>query len=52
MLSLSNIFDKDDLVNFEKIQNYLNLKSNLFLSIVLNQKLMEFQHLLLIKKEI
>ena len=29
MLSLSNIFDKDDLVNFEKIQNYLNFKSNL-----------------------
>ena len=29
MLSLSNIFDEDDLINFEKkIQNYLNLKSN------------------------
>ena len=28
MLSLSNIFDKEDLVNFEKkIKNYLNLKS-------------------------
>ncbi len=29
MLSLSNIFDKEDLINFEKkIKNYLNLKSN------------------------
>ncbi len=29
MLSLSNIFDKDDLLNFEKkIKNYLNLNSN------------------------
>ena len=29
MLSLSNIFDKDDLINFEKkIKNYLNLKIN------------------------
>ena len=29
MLSLSNVFDKDDLINFEKkIKNYLNLKSN------------------------
>ena len=29
MLSLSNIFDKEDLINFEKkIKNYLNLNSN------------------------
>ncbi len=29
MLSLSNIFDKDDLINFEKkIKNYLGLKAN------------------------
>ena len=29
MLSLSNIFDKEDLINFEKkIKNYLNLKIN------------------------
>ena len=25
MLSLSNVFNKDDLINFEKIKNYLNL---------------------------
>ena len=27
MLSLSNIFDEEDLFNFEKIQNYLNFKT-------------------------
>ena len=29
MLSLSNVFEKEDLINFEKkIRNYLNLESN------------------------
>ena len=32
MLSLANAFDKEDLVNFEKIMNYLNQKDPLKLN--------------------
>ena len=45
MLSLANAFDEEDLINFEKkIINYLNQKKKLKLNIVLNLKLMVFQH--------
>ena len=40
MLSLSNAFDEDDLINFEKNFNYLNKKKNL--NIVLSRRLMVF----------
>ena len=46
MLSLSNVFDKEDIINFEKkIKNYLNLKKINFLSTQSNQKLMEYLRL-------
>ena len=33
MLSLSNAFDKDDLINFKKIFNYLNKNINIEYSV-------------------
>ena len=45
MLSLSNAFDREDLINFEKIINFLSKNKNFKIFIVLNLKLMEFQHL-------
>ena len=45
MLSLSNAFTEDDLINFEKNINFLSKIVILNYSIVQNLKLMEFQHL-------
>ena len=42
MLSLANAFSKEDLINFQKIINYLDKKMKMKLNIVLNQKSMVF----------
>ena len=44
MLSLSNAFSRDDLINFEKkIINFLSAERNFKIFIVQNQRLMVFQ---------
>ena len=42
MLSLANAFTEDDLINFEKINNYLSKPDNIKFLIQLNLRLMEF----------
>ena len=45
MLSLANAFIEDDLINFEKILNFLSKDKDYKISTVPNQKLMEFRSL-------
>ena len=46
MLSLSNAFSEEDLINFEKkIKNYLDLDNDYKIEYSTNQKLTVFQHL-------